>query len=181
MKVWASLLLLAVVVVAALGMVQANDGVSMDPENGTPQSQIDALVALYNATNGPQWSPIQWNIDSDPCLNAWQGIKCDQYNNVYTVTLQKNNLVGTIPSEIENLPALQFFFLSGNNLTGSIPASIGALVGLQQIGFDSNELSGSIPSSFSKLTNLQSLFLQSNQLQVFSCVFSKERNQVSPC
>jgi len=135
------------------------------PENGTPPSQVEALIALYNSTGGPKWSPVQWNISSDPCLDGWEGIKCDQYNNVYTVSLQNNNLVGTIPSDIENLPALQFLYLSSNRIAGSIPASLGTLVGLQQVGLDQNNLTGNIPS-FAKLTNLQNLFLQENQLQV---------------
>jgi hypothetical protein len=44
-------------------------------------SQTDALLSLYNATNGPYWVN-QWPIDntnSDP--GEWYGVSCSAENN----------------------------------------------------------------------------------------------------
>jgi hypothetical protein len=40
------------------------------------QAECDALVALYVATDGPNWDRnAGWNTPTDPC--GWEGVMCD--------------------------------------------------------------------------------------------------------
>eukprot|EP01094_Clydonella_sp_ATCC50884_P006560 TRINITY_DN15782_c0_g1_i1.p1 TRINITY_DN15782_c0_g1~~TRINITY_DN15782_c0_g1_i1.p1 ORF type:complete len:273 (-),score=78.47 TRINITY_DN15782_c0_g1_i1:169-987(-) len=129
-------------------------------EAATTPEQKSALVALYNSTGGPYWF-TRWDIDTDPCDNNWYGVLCAN-SNVYSLSLQSNNLTGTIPSALSGLTSLQFLYLSKNRLSSTLPESLGNLRGLQQVGLDYNQLSGTIPSSFVNLELMQSLYLQDN-------------------
>ena len=35
-----------------------------------------ALEALYNATDGPQWSRSRAWLHGDPCADEWEGVTC---------------------------------------------------------------------------------------------------------
>jgi hypothetical protein len=48
----------------------------------TPSDQVDALVDLFDATNGPQWKNSQNWLQGDPCTNMWHGVTCDDNQNV---------------------------------------------------------------------------------------------------
>ena len=68
--------------------------------------QKDSLIALYNATGGPSWSPHQWNLSSDPCtVPKWHGVVCNG-SDVQSITLVFNNLGGFLPDL--QLPALTY-------------------------------------------------------------------------
>eukprot|EP00966_Prymnesium_polylepis_P021938 504131-Prymnesium_polylepis.1 len=46
----------------------------------TTSAQREALVALYVATNGRQWSSaVNWTV-GDPCMSRWQGVSCTNGN-----------------------------------------------------------------------------------------------------
>ena len=81
-----------------------------------------------------------------------------------SMDLSSNQLNGSIPMEILNLPTLRIVLnLSMNSLSGPIP-QIGRLSGVASIDFSRNQLDGGIPSSFSNCLSLQKLFLNRNQL-----------------
>ncbi|TKY60182.1 LRR receptor serine/threonine-protein kinase [Spatholobus suberectus] len=78
--------------------------------------------------------------------------------------LSSNQLNGSIPVEILNLPTLSNVLnLSMNFLSGPIP-QVGRLTSVASIDFSSNQLNGGIPSSFSNCLSLEKLFLARNQL-----------------
>lgn len=113
------------------------------------QSCIDlereALIALYKATNGDNWTN-NTNWCSDKPVSEWYGISA--HNNptrVMTINLMNNNLCGTIPDGIGNLSSLIGLYLSANHLTGEIPNSICELTSLESLGLDHNDLIGKIP------------------------------------
>jgi hypothetical protein len=127
-----------------------------------PQSECDALAALYHATNGDAWTDnAGWLTEADPC--AWNGISCLS-GSVSVVQLTNNNLSGPIPSELGDLAGLLLLFLGSNDLNGGIPATLGQLTNLEDLVLDSNQLTGPIPSELGDLANLNVLWLQSNQL-----------------
>ena len=64
----------------------------------TDPAEVTALISLYNSTLGPQWTPNQWNINTDPCDTQWWGVLCNGQH-VYSISLQNNNLQG-----LTNLP-----------------------------------------------------------------------------
>ncbi|KAF2935861.1 hypothetical protein DAI22_04g262000 [Oryza sativa Japonica Group] len=75
--------------------------------------------------------------------------------------LSHNFLVGTIPSFIGELAAMQYMTFGINALSGSIPKELGNLTNLVSLGFSSNNFSGSLPSELGSLFKLEELFIDS--------------------
>ncbi len=123
----------------------------------------ETLVALYNATDGPNWR-FQSNWLSNRPINEWAGVSVDGEGRVNGLHLRTQGMRGDIPSLLADLSNLQNLYLAGNNLTGSIPAVLGNLAGLRDLYLDRNQLSGSIPSSLGRLENLAGLSLNDNMM-----------------
>ena len=126
-------------------------------------AQREALVALYNATGGPNWTNnTNWLTDND--ISTWYGVTV--FNGQVTrLVLSENSLSGNLPSELGNLTNLEDLSLRGNHqLSGSIPTELGNLTNLRVLSLGYNQLSGSIPTELGNLTNLEYLNLIDNQL-----------------
>ena len=151
------------------------------------QKERRALVALYNATDGPNWrNNTNW-LSEDAPLGEWYGVKADENGYVIglflssglsgeipaalsgltylrTLHLSYTELSGEIPPELANLSNLQFLAIRGN-LSGEIPPELGNLANLQYLRLSGNRLgrlSGEIPPELGNLANLQSLDLSQN-------------------
>ena len=122
-----------------------------------------ALVALYNATDGPNWANNR-NWLSDRPIGEWSRVSTDGDGRVTGLWLDGNELSGSIPSELGNLTNLGVLSLSYNELSGSIPSELGNLANLGVLWLDVNQLSGSIPLELGNLANLYSLYLGDNEL-----------------
>ena len=123
----------------------------------------DALIALYEATDGDNWVSNQNWLSNRPIGN-WYGVITDENNRVVDLDLSENELNGTIPSEIGNLIYLEYLYLSENQLSGTIPSALGVLSNLIELSLWSNELTGTIPPVLGRLENLEVLQLGSNEL-----------------
>ena len=100
------------------------------PEDDDPPTPPDAptgdraaLVALYNATGGPNWTS-NGNWDSDGPINSWHGVTTDSEGRVSALLLANNGLAGEIPSDLENLTNLDTLYLGNNDIIGCIPAEL---------------------------------------------------------
>ena len=146
---------------AVLRNVQNND---LD-QLGLPFCPSDraALEALYNATNGANWTNNS-NWLSDSSLGEWHGVTTDANGRVTSLLLPGNGLSGSIPSQLGNLSNLTSLYLWDNQLSGSIPSELGNLANLTDLILYNNQLSGEIPSQLGNLTNLSVLALHTNQL-----------------
>ena len=135
----------------------------IDDDEAPDNPDRAALVALYEATNGANWTN-NTNWLSDRPLGEWYGVGTDNNGRVAGLVLQDNGLSGSIPSSLGNLSSLHRVWLNGNELSGSIPSTLGNLSNLQQLSLHSNGLSGSIPSTLGNLSNLTGLWLNGNEL-----------------
>ena len=134
-----------------------------DEDTGTSETDRAALVALYNATDGPDWYESQnWLSDRPP--GDWYGVRTGKDGRVTRLDLVNNNVNGEIPSELGNLSSLTSLHLGNNQLDGGIPPELGSLSNLTELGLFNNQLSGEIPSELDNLSNLTWLHLDGNQL-----------------
>ncbi len=121
-----------------------------------------ALVALYEATDGANWTD-NTNWLSDKPLGEWKGVSV-RGGRVIDLQLPSNNLTGPVPPELGQLEKLESLVLYVNDLTGSIPPELGQLENLKGLHLYSNNLTGSIPPELGQLENLRSLRLSPNNL-----------------
>ena len=123
----------------------------------------EALVAIYNSTEGPQWIN-DWNWTTDRPLGKWNGVSTDEHGRVIEIILGANGLTGTIPPELGNLANLEELILWDNDITGPIPPELGDLLNLKVLFLMNNEFNGLIPLELGNLANLEVLVLLNNDL-----------------
>ena len=122
-----------------------------------------ALVALYNATDGPNWvDNTNWLTDAP--LGEWYGVDTDGQGRVHRLDLGFNDLSGDIPPELGRLSNLERLHLAANDLSGDIPPELGGLSNLERLHLNINALSGEIPPELGGLSNLERLHLNINAL-----------------
>ena len=144
------------------------------PPPPTAEPDRAALVALYEATDGPNWVNSE-NWLTDAPLRDWYGVWTDGAGRVVSLNLNGNDdrgvlelvphgLTGPIPPELGNLTKLTSLSLRFNNLTSAIPSELGNLTSLEDLFLDYNDLTGAIPPELGNLTRLFSLYLAANEL-----------------
>ena len=123
-----------------------------------------ALVAIYGATDGPNWfSRDNWL--SDTPLGNWYGISTDDAGRVVGLNLSNNGLNGEIPPELWNLTQLHALDLSElPELRGRIPSELGNLTHLTRLSIWFTQISGEIPPELGNLTRLTTLILSTGAL-----------------
>ncbi|MFN8491729.1 MAG: hypothetical protein U0350_29285 [Caldilineaceae bacterium] len=152
-----------------------------------PQSECEALVAIFNNTGGVHWfEKGGWLSTTTPC--TWYGITCKD-GHVSELDLGSNGLTGTVPVELAKLPNLQslsfeqnqlngkisadiflqlsrltYLDLFKNQFTGSIPKELASHPSLTILDLGENQLVGTIPAEFGNMINLSVLALGKNQL-----------------
>ncbi|EMS68149.1 LRR receptor-like serine/threonine-protein kinase ERECTA [Triticum urartu] len=84
---------------------------------------------------------------------------------VATLSLQRNNFSGPIPTVIGLMQALAVLDLSLNQLSGPIPSILGNLTYTEKLDLNDNKLTGLIPPELGKLTALYDLNLANNELE----------------
>lgn len=156
------------------------------------QAEYDALMDLYQSTGGANWNNNSGWSTADPnvvqYVGNWHGVITDANGHVVYLLLSGNNLVGAVPSSLENLsnlywldfmsnslsgdlegwlgvfPYLTVLHLANNSFTGPIPVDLGLNTNLTNVYFNRNQLSGSIPTNIGNLTDLIWLVLYDNDL-----------------
>lgn len=136
-------------------------------------NERNALFALYNSTNGPNWSN-KWDLNKSSA--SWEGVErtctipgctSDDFSNgffdlsVWGLYLFNNNLDGNIPSSIGNLSGLLDLEFGNNKLNGQLPTEFSNLNKLRTINLSHNAISGTIPD-LTNITNLNLLWLNNN-------------------
>lgn len=130
--------------------------------SGMPRKECEALVALYNSANGPNWKRNDgWLRTNNPC--NWYGVNCQMIlGKVIHLMLPNNNLFGTLPKELGNLSPW-WLDLSGNNLTGEIPPEL-TKASIGQLLLNNNNLSGELPDGIGQFAGHLALDVSHNRL-----------------
>jgi len=154
------------------------------PAGGNPAIDRDILTQFYEACGGPRWSiSTNWITNSSIC--DWHGIRCaDNSENVAYIMLSANNLVGTPPASLFDLPLLRTLVLDSNEILFSFDGienallletldisstglnnlqGVGKATSLTSLHITSNALVGQIPAELFELTNLERITLDFNQ------------------
>ena len=110
---------------------------------GTPQrvigldfSDTRESVKVFNARTR-QWAEVQ------PYTREW-------------------TLRGVVPTQLENLTALETLDLGGSELTGSVPTQLGSLARLRTLDLSNNKLTGELPTELDDLDSLGRAWLAGN-------------------
>lgn len=139
-------------------------GSSFDCQNieDIPVEECQVLITLYESTDGSHWlDNTGWLVNHTPC--AWYGVICQQ-GHVVELQLDYNELVGSLPPEIEKLAHLKSLYLDANQLSGPLPPELGNLTELEVARLGKNQFSGTIPTEIANLQKLIFLELWGNQL-----------------
>ena len=128
-----------------------------------PEADREALVALYNATGGDNWTNNTNWLTTAP-IGQWHGVTTNGNGRVTNLDLNGNQLSGTIPTQLGTLANLEGLLLTRNQLTGTIPAELASLTRSEILALGGNQLTGTIPTWLGNLANLEELHLWENEL-----------------
>ena len=129
---------------------------------------FNPLVGLYNNTIGSSWTnKTGWEdgalgTNCNPC--TWYGVTCDNQENIIAIDLTNNNLVGTVPSSMEDLIKLRSIKLLVNDLTGVFPDIWTNMDDLEFIDLSNNLFTGIMPASLGNLLKLTTLYIENNDM-----------------
>ena len=146
-----------------------------------PDSERQALIAIYEATHGGTWGLNTNWCTTSPCPleaptfapagsecftgepgDGWFGVECNRdRTHVVGVGLGANHLTGSLPP-LAALAALKNFEVGNNDLSGTLP-DLSALASLQSFSVSANHFSGPIPS-LAGLSALRAFLASDNEL-----------------
>ena len=133
------------------------------PPPPEPSTDRDALIALYNATDGPNWTVSTNWLSSGP-LGERYGVDTNTNGRVTRISMEGNGLSGTLPQGLDQLAYLIELHLDHNALSGGIPADLGLVNSLERLSLEDNDLTDTIPVELGQLNNLGVLNLNDNKL-----------------
>ena len=129
----------------------------------SPTTDRVALVALYNATGGANWTNRTNWLSNSP-IGEWHGVTTNDGGRVTELRLQQNNLSGQIPAALGDLSSLEVLLLLDNGLTGPIPPALANLSNARILFLYQNQLTGQMPPSLGNLSNLEWFSVRDNLL-----------------
>ncbi|MEM9337183.1 MAG: hypothetical protein AAGA66_00520 [Bacteroidota bacterium] len=146
-------------VIEGLTLRRENINLKVEGNCVVSATEFDALVALYQATNGAEWTYTingdqPWNID-DPNASVcdWYGVVVEG-GAIVELNLGANNLKGELPSSISDLSNLKKLDLSNNQLSGALPLSLNEITTLESLDIRNNTyVFSGLLDSFQGLTN----------------------------
>jgi len=158
-------------------------GSGSDPTNSpvvqSKLSSYEVLSKFYDATSGGSWRRNSYWKQDGVSVCQWYGITCSEEGQVEEIVLSANNLVGTVPHEIFQLPYLKTLVLDSNfiemqdlyqiedatqlqtldlsNTAIKDVVGIGKARSLQELHIKSNNLNGTFPEEIFSVVTLEQL------------------------
>ncbi len=140
--------------------IRDNDVDICATQDQLPVSECQALIDLYESTNGDQWTDRKGWLDGATICGMWDGVVCEylppaggdplvtpepnEWAVVVSLILSQNNLTGTLPDSFINLPHLRYVAMHSNAITGNLP-DLESLSELEALNLSGNHLNGEIP------------------------------------
>ena len=147
--------LLFVLPFGVAGHVHAQNSVATDKA---------ALTALYNATDGANWT-TNTNWTSTEPLSSWSGVTTNSDGRVTALVLNGNGLDGTLPTALGDLSELERLDLQDNALSGALPSELANLTNLTSLLLnESRALTGPLPDGLRQLSNLETVNIEKTEL-----------------
>ncbi len=146
-------------------------------QGAIPPTQRQALIDLYNATNGDGWTQkTGWKTPPlDPTdgfaipgtEGSWRGVSVagDTVTDIDPVVEQPGGDAAGFDRDPDR--ALQSLNLRSNQMSGTLPDSLGNLTNLIVLHLYENAFTGILPTTFGNLTHLTQLNVHYNQLRRF--------------
>jgi Leucine-rich repeat (LRR) protein len=146
-------------------------------------SDKEILVKVFDECGGQEWKMANnWNTDVDVC--DWHGIGCKD-GQVILVNLGANNLKGSPPPELFDIPRLEILWLHSNPIQFSFEHigratnlmdlrvdetalssldGVGAALYLTSLHIGFNSVAGPFPAELLQLKNIRTLSMNNNAL-----------------
>ncbi|KAL6654826.1 hypothetical protein ACP70R_008291 [Stipagrostis hirtigluma subsp. patula] len=139
--------------------ITALTNVSQLQELALSQSKFGGV--LPDSLSNLSASLIQLSLDGN---NISGSIPKDigNINNLQSLSLGDNFFTGSLPSSMCRLKNLGELYVEGNKISGPVPLALGNLTGLNSLHLDDNDFCGTIPSTLGNLTTLSELGLSDN-------------------
>ena len=121
-----------------------------------------ALVAIYNASDGANWTKNKWELDKP--IDTWPAVTVTD-GRVTALKLTTSGVIAqewTLPEEIGDLTELTDLRINSNKLTGDIPDAVYGLSKLEILYFQNDDLTGSLSAKLAQLTELTELYVDRN-------------------
>lgn len=135
--------------------VNTNDASSM-------QDIRESLMAFYRATDGDNWlNNSGWGTDEP--IYDWYGISCNKERqgddsdwtlSNLSLMFFENNLTGSIPSELFEIPILEEIIIRGNSIA-EIESGISDAISLRELEISTNKTMIELPSDLFKSKSLE--------------------------
>ena len=126
------------------------------------QTDSLALVAIYNAADGANWTKNNWDLSTP--IKDWNGVTVTN-DRVTALKLTVSGVIASewnLPKEVGLLSELTDFRISSNKLTGNLPDELYDLSKLEKLYFQNDNITGSLSSKLAQLTELTELYVDRN-------------------
>ena len=130
----------------------------------SPETDTEALDALFNASDGESWD-AGGNWLGRISIDQWSGVTTNANGRV--IGLKLTGLNGTLPREIGNLSELEWLIIGSSPAMGELPPEVGNLSNLIHLEIDGGigvdgGLAGKLPAEIGSLGSLQRLIIRNN-------------------
>lgn len=143
-----------------LAVIQMHSFAQYNPAvHGVPEIEYNALVALYNSTNGGNWSYNTNWLSSTISVSKWYGIIVEN-GRVTRIRLGNFTIRGSLPEEFFSLTELKELEMMLAVLEGPFPTLIANFKKLEILDFLNCKFTGNFPMEILQLKNLSELSLK---------------------